>query len=51
MNVVSAVIVLVFAVIGAVAVCREISLRLFSAHSDCTVMYITNIAGRLTEKP
>ncbi len=43
MNVVSAVIVLVFAVIGAVAVCREISLRLFSAHSDCTVMYIANI--------
>ena len=43
MNVVSAVIVLVFAVIGAVSVCREISLRLFSIRRDCTVMYITNI--------
>ena len=43
MNVVSAVIVLVFAVIGAVAVCREISLRLFSFRNDSTVMYITNI--------
>ena len=43
MNVVSAVIVLVFAVIGAVAVCREISLRLFSFRDDSTVMYITNI--------
>ena len=43
MNVVSAVIVLVFAVIGAVAVCREISLRLFCFKNGCTVMYITNI--------
>lgn len=43
MNVVSAVIVLIFAVIGAVAVCREISLRLFSFRNDSTVMYITNI--------
>ena len=43
MNVVSAVVVLVFAVVGVAAVFREIALRLFALREDCTVMYLTNI--------
>ncbi len=43
MNVLSSVIIVVFAVIGVAAVFREISLRLFALRDDCTVMYITHI--------
>lgn len=43
MNIVSAVIIVFFAVAGLIAVFREISLRLFTCREECTVMYITNI--------
>ena len=43
MNVVSAVIIVVLAVVGLAAVFREISLRLFCCKEECTVMYITHI--------
>lgn len=43
MNVVSGVILVVLAVIGAAAVLREIALRLFCGKSDCTVMFVTHI--------
>ena len=43
MNLVSAVIIITLSVIGAVAVIRELALRLFCGKSDCTVMYITHI--------
>lgn len=43
MNVVSAVLVVVFAVIGLAAVVREISLLLFCYKDDSTVMLITPI--------
>ena len=43
MSIVSAVIVLFFAVVGAAAVCRTLSLRFFSVKNDYTVMYVTRI--------
>ena len=43
MNVISAVIVISLAVIGAAAVVRELALRLFCGKSESTVMYITHI--------
>lgn len=43
MNVVSAVFIVFFAIIGLVAVFREISLNLFCGKDNCTVMYITHI--------
>ena len=43
MSIVSAVIVLFFAVVGAAAGCRTLSLRFFSVKNDYTVMYVTRI--------
>ena len=45
MNVISSVIVVVLAVIGASVVVRELILRLFCHRDDSTVMYITHIAA------
>ena len=43
MNILSAVIVITLSVIGAVALVRELALRLFCGKSDCTVMFVTHI--------
>ena len=43
MNVISAVILCVLAVVGACAVIKEISLRLFRIKADCSVMLITPV--------
>ena len=45
MNVVFSVILVVLAVIGASAVIRELTLRLFCRADDSTVMYITHISS------
>lgn len=45
MNIISAVFIVFFAVVGLIAVFREISLRLFTCREECTVMYITNISA------
>ena len=45
MNIVSAVIIVSLAVVGLVAVFREISLQLFTSRDECTVMYITRISA------
>lgn len=43
MNIISAVVLIVFAVIGAAAIANEISLRLFRCDEECAMVYVTPI--------